>query len=162
MRRCASTPRDDQQCLGRNDDAGSDLPDGWSLLQWINSEVAVFQPWKLTIAEDMQDNEWLTRPQAMVARLSAQWARASSYHPQCRRRARRFQRQHGAVAGIIAQSYNASAFQRVVYTESHDETRLERQTPGCRNRSAGHADSFASQKPIDAGRALVFTARAFR
>ena len=36
---------------------GGDLPDGWSLMQWINDEIDGSQPWKLIIAEDMRNNE---------------------------------------------------------------------------------------------------------
>jgi len=45
----------------QNNDPGDDLPDGWSLLQWINSEIAQRQPWKISIAEDMKENEWITK-----------------------------------------------------------------------------------------------------
>lgn len=34
--------------------------DGWSLMQWINQEMKQNQPWKISIAEDMQMNEALT------------------------------------------------------------------------------------------------------
>src|SRR5678815_2974585 len=40
---------------------GRDLPDGWSLLQWIHNEIRSTQPWKITIAEDLQNNEWITK-----------------------------------------------------------------------------------------------------
>jgi len=146
---------------GRNDDAGSDLPDGWSLLQWINSEVQSSQPWKLTIAEDMQDNEWLTRPQGDGgAGFSAQWGagfihtiRNAVVAPDDSSRSM------AAVAGIIAQSYNASAFQRVVYTESHDEDAASNGNARLPEQIwPGNADSFASQKRSTLAAALVFTA----
>ena len=34
---------------------------GWNLLQWVNDEVKASQTWKITIAEDMQDDEWITQ-----------------------------------------------------------------------------------------------------
>jgi 1,4-alpha-glucan branching enzyme len=40
---------------------GADLPDGWSLAQWLNSEVNRHFPGRITIAEDLQHNEWLTK-----------------------------------------------------------------------------------------------------
>ena len=43
-------------------DPAQDIPDGWGLLQQINDAVDSAQPWKITIAEDMQDNDWITRP----------------------------------------------------------------------------------------------------
>ena len=35
---------------------GQDLPDGWNLLQWINGKVAEKFPGRITIAEDLQNN----------------------------------------------------------------------------------------------------------
>lgn len=39
-----------------------DLPDGWSLLQSLNDELDARAPWKISIAEDLQNNSWLTCP----------------------------------------------------------------------------------------------------
>jgi len=44
---------------GNNDDPANDLPEGWSLLQRINDEIRAQQPWKITIAEDLQNNDWI-------------------------------------------------------------------------------------------------------
>jgi 1,4-alpha-glucan branching enzyme len=38
------------------------LPDGVALLRWILTEVDREQPWKLTMAEDLHRNPWVTRP----------------------------------------------------------------------------------------------------
>src|SRR4030095_4928946 len=38
-----------------------DLPEGWSLLQAINTLVAQKFPGRITIAEDLQNNQWLTK-----------------------------------------------------------------------------------------------------
>ncbi len=38
------------------------LPDGWSFLAWINDEIRARQPWKITIAEDLEDDPILTTP----------------------------------------------------------------------------------------------------
>ena len=32
------------------------LPDGWSFLAWVNDEIRARQPWKITIAEDLEDD----------------------------------------------------------------------------------------------------------
>jgi 1,4-alpha-glucan branching enzyme len=59
---------------GNNADPGGDLPDGWGLLQWINDEVRASQPWKITIAEDLQNNAWITKETgAGGAGFGAQW-----------------------------------------------------------------------------------------
>jgi 1,4-alpha-glucan branching enzyme len=46
---------------GKNNTPGSDLAERWSLMQWLNDEIDAEQPWKLTIAEDLQNNEWLVK-----------------------------------------------------------------------------------------------------
>ena len=43
-------------------DGEPNLPDGWTLLQWINGEIREKHPNTLTIAEDLQHNDWLTKP----------------------------------------------------------------------------------------------------
>ncbi len=55
-------------------DPSQDIPDGWQLLEQINDAIDGIQPWKITIAEDMQDNDWITRPTAAQgAGFDAQW-----------------------------------------------------------------------------------------
>jgi len=46
---------------GHDNDPAGDIPDGWSFMQWINEEVREFAPNHLTIAEDLQANEWLVK-----------------------------------------------------------------------------------------------------
>jgi 1,4-alpha-glucan branching enzyme len=146
---------------GRNNDNGSDLSDGWGLLRWINREVQSRQPWKITIAEDMQDNEWLTKAEgAGGAGFGAQWG-AGFMHTLREAIATVSDggRDMRAVAAVIGQRFNADAFQRVIYTESHDEDAAS-------NGKArvpeliwpGSADSYFSQKRSTLGAALVFTA----
>jgi 1,4-alpha-glucan branching enzyme len=146
---------------GYDNDAGADLPAGWSLLQWIHTDIRDRQPWKITIAEDMHDNEWITKSVGEGgAGFAAQWG-ASFMHrlrdtlaaPDDR------SRDIGALAALVGQRYNSNAFQRVVYTESHDEVA---QSNGNKRVPEiiwpGNADSYPSQKRSTLGAALVFTA----
>ena len=60
---------------------GQDLPDGWTLLQWINGEIARNFPDRITIAEDSQNNDWLTKDVgAGGAGFGSQWD-AEFVHP---------------------------------------------------------------------------------
>ena len=110
---------------GNNNDSGGDIPDGWSLMQWINNEIRGRQPWKPTIAEDMQDNEWITKDTGPGgAGFGAQWG-AGFMH-----RLRETiaagddsARNMYTLRDFISQRFNANGFQRVLYTESHDEVR---------------------------------------
>ena len=102
---------------------GSDLPDGWSLMQWINREIRSRFPGKITIAEDLQDNAWLTKDNgAGGAGFSAQWD-AGFVHPtraivtECNDENRSML----AARDAVCHNFNGNAFERVIYSESHDE-----------------------------------------
>jgi 1,4-alpha-glucan branching enzyme len=96
-----------------NNDPGNDIPDGWSVMQSINWQIQQAQPWKITIAEDMKDNEWLTKPtEAGGAGFGAQWG--ASFVSTVRNALFQLNdadRDVGAVSGVIGQMYNADAFQ---------------------------------------------------
>jgi 1,4-alpha-glucan branching enzyme len=146
---------------GANNDPGSDLTDGWSLLQWINSEIRARQPGKISIAEDMQDNDWITKDVgAGGAGFSSQWG--SGFLHTVRRALVAPDdgaRSMTALRDVVAQRFNGDAFQRVVYTESHDEVaEMAGRVRVPEEIAPGHADSFFAQKRSTLGAALVFTA----
>ncbi|MFO0828149.1 MAG: alpha-amylase family glycosyl hydrolase [Phycisphaerales bacterium] len=104
------------------DQNGPDIPEGWSLLQWINDEVNASQPWKIQIAEDFDSNAWITKPtSAGGAGFDSQWdgfvhdVRAAIVTQNDA------DRSMWSVRDAILGNYNNDAFQRVIYTESHDE-----------------------------------------
>ena len=64
-----------------SDDPGGDLPDGWSLVQWINRDVRQRYPGRITIAEDLQNNDRITKPVDQAGGgFTAQWD-ARFVHP---------------------------------------------------------------------------------
>jgi 1,4-alpha-glucan branching enzyme len=100
-----------------------DLPDGWSLLQWLNDQVAEKYPGRITIAEDLQHNRWLTKDVgAGGAGFSSQWD-AMFVHPirQAVTTPQDENRSLEAIRDAICYRYNDDAFDRVIYSESHDE-----------------------------------------
>ncbi len=100
-----------------------DLPEGWGLLQWINGDIRERFPGRIIIAEDLQDNEWLTKDiGAGGIGFGAQWA-ASFVHRSGRPSSVPDDKQRSmhAVAAAITHRFNDDAFQRVIYSESHDE-----------------------------------------
>lgn len=141
-----------------NNGGGGEIPEGWSLMQWINNEINAISPWKINIAEDLQNNEWLTKdPSVGGAGFDAQWA-GSFVHPI--RDAIIPPDDNGrnmyAVRDAIYHRYNGDAFQRIIYTESHDEVangkarvaeEIWPEQPG----------SWFSRKRSTMGAALVFT-----
>jgi 1,4-alpha-glucan branching enzyme len=100
-----------------------DLPEGWSLLQWINSQVSEKYPGRITVAEDFQNNRWLTRDVgAGGAGFASQWD-SNFVHP-IRRAVTTPQDESRSLAAIrdaVCYRYNDDAFDRVIYSESHDE-----------------------------------------
>lgn len=91
-------------------------------MHWINSVIAQNQPWKISIAEDMKNNEWITKnSNAGGAAFNSQWG--SGFVWTVRGAVIGIDdsaRDMNSVGNIIAQTYNNDAFQRVIYTESHD------------------------------------------
>jgi 1,4-alpha-glucan branching enzyme len=142
---------------GSNNDPAHDLADGWSLLQWINAEIDASQPWKISIAEDMQDNDWITRKGGGGAGFDSQWDSVFVHTVrQALEAAQDADRDMNAVAACIRRRFNQSAFERVVFTESHDEdanghSRVPEEI------WPGNAGSWFSKKRSTLGAALVLT-----
>lgn len=138
------------------DDQG-DNPDGWSLLQWINNEKNRELPWNIVIAEDLQNNDWITKPtNEGGAGFDAQWdcifrdaLRNAVAAPTDA------SRDMGAVAAAIGKSYsNVGMFQRVAYVESHDEA-VSRRLPDLIWQ--GNATGWHARKRSTLAAGLLFT-----
>jgi 1,4-alpha-glucan branching enzyme len=144
---------------GRDGDPANDLADGWSLMQWINDRVRREQPWKISVASDMNDSEWITKDASSGgAGFDSQWS--GRFAPTVRAALAEWDdasRDLPAVATAIAHTYNASANQRVVFTEAYDaDTAYTRRLPECIH--PGKADSWESKKRAALAAALVLTA----
>jgi 1,4-alpha-glucan branching enzyme len=144
---------------GHDGDPGADIGEAWQMMQDINREMEQRFPARLRIAEDMQDNAWLVKEAtAGGAGFDAQWD-ASFVHVvrEAIIGARDEARDVAAVAAAIRGDGLESPWQRVIFTESHDEVANgqarvpEEIAPG----DAGHR--FARQRAA-LGAGLVFTA----
>lgn len=153
----------DMTAFIRNADGGSDpardIPDGWQLLQEINADVAAAQPWKIVAAEDMQGNDWITRPAADGgAGFPTQW------DPDFVRQLRQAvtsaddaSRDVSAVAAAVARQYNGRALARVIFTESHDaDANGGARVP--QEIDPGDPGSYWAKKRSTLAAAVVFTA----
>lgn len=104
-------------------DGGEEIPEGWSLMQYINQTVRERFPGRILIAEDLQDNGALTADtEHGGAGFHSQWD-AQFVHP-IRAMvivAEDAQRSMEAVCRAITFRYEDDAFHRVIYSESHDE-----------------------------------------
>jgi 1,4-alpha-glucan branching enzyme len=107
---------------GENNRPDCDLPDGWTLMQWINEEKNRFFAGRISIAEDIQQNSWITKPRSAGGLgYDSQWDPAF-IHPvrQAIIAPDDSQRSMAEVAKAIEFRYNEDAIQRIIYSESHD------------------------------------------
>ena len=135
-----------------------DNPDGWALLQTLNNDLDATQPWKLNIAEDLQSDSWITRPTSQGgAGFDTQW---SNYVHTMRSQitpSTDSSRNMFTVRDLITENFNGNPFQRVIYTESHDENANGKQRVTSTIDSANPAGYFA-QKRSTLGAAVTLTA----
>lgn len=150
---------DGTKYIRKHDQAGPDIPEGWTLLQWVNNEADAQFPGKLLIAEDMDSNPWLTKTTgAGGAGFDSQWD-PGFVHPMrdALETSVDANRDMEQVRYAVTNYYNGSMQQRIIYTESHDEvangnTRLpEAIWPG-------NAASWYSRKRSTLGAAVVMSA----
>ncbi|MEY2742641.1 MAG: 1,4-alpha-glucan branching enzyme GlgB [Planctomycetota bacterium] len=149
---------DGTKYIRKVDQAGPDIPEGWSLLQWINDSVNQQFPAKISICEDLDNNAWLTKTTgAGGAGFDSQWD-AQFYWPVRGNliTANDSDRDMWAIRNAIVANYNADAFQRVVYTESHDEV-ANGQSRMPEAIWPGNAGSWYSKKRSTLGAAVVMT-----
>jgi 1,4-alpha-glucan branching enzyme len=143
---------------GRDNDPDSDLPDGWMMMQWVNRQIRKARRSAFTIAEDLRCNPFLTKaPKDGGAGFSSQWdarfvtpIRAALCAPEDS------SRDMDAVRDAVVHRYYLNAFERVIYTESHDEVangkaRVPEEV------DPGKASSWAAKKKSCLGAAMVFT-----
>lgn len=151
---------DSTSTIRRDPSTGFDNADGWSLMQWCNDEVDAQQPWKIQIAEDMYNapNDWITKDtSAGGAGFDAQWD-AMFVHPirAAVETPSDFDRDMNAVRNAIEHTYNGDAFERIIYTESHDEVANGRSRVP-ETIWPGNASSWFSKKRSTLAAAIVMT-----
>jgi 1,4-alpha-glucan branching enzyme len=144
---------------GYNNDPSTDLPDGWYLMQKINELARKINSAVLTIAEDVADNEYIVKPtRDGGAGFSAQWELG---FPQSLREALKSSNPQeinfSQLCNQLGRRYNGDAFQRVIYTDSHDSAangsaRLAEVI------SPGKAGSLFAQKQMIIAAGLLMTA----
>ncbi|MFK7883750.1 MAG: alpha-amylase family glycosyl hydrolase [Phycisphaerales bacterium] len=142
----------------QNNGGGGNIAEGWSLMQWINNEIDSSMGWKISIAEDLQNNDYMTKSTgAGGAGFDSQWD-ADFVHPIRDNiiESNDANRDMYEVRDAIAKIDNGDRLKRVIYTESHDEVanghaRVPEEI------WPGNADSWFSKKRSTLGAALVFT-----
>jgi 1,4-alpha-glucan branching enzyme len=143
---------------GANNDPGADLEEGWAFLQWINNELKENYKNKITIAEDLYENPWLTKTTGeggagFGAQVDISFA---SVVRDCLIEANDEDRNMEALAVVIAKRIDDDAFARVIYTEAHDDI-AEGKLRIPEIISPGDADNWFSRKRSVLGAALLLT-----
>jgi len=149
---------DGTKYIRKQDQSGPDIPEGWSLLQWVNNEADAPFAGKLMIAEDMDSNEWLTKTTgAGGAGFDTQWD-PGFVHPirDALEASSDSARDMEQVRYAVTNAYNGSMQQRIIYTESHDEV-ANGNTRVPESIWPGNAGSWYSRKRSTLGAALVMT-----
>jgi 1,4-alpha-glucan branching enzyme len=141
------------------DYAGPEIPDGWSMLQWCNDSADAQFPGKLMVAEDLGDNEWITKTTgAGGAGFDSQWDGSFAFPVRSAiEAASDSSRDMFAVRDAINKNFNGSMQQRIIYTENHDEVANGRSRVP-ETIWPGNAGSWYSRKRSTLGAALVMTA----
>jgi 1,4-alpha-glucan branching enzyme len=142
-----------------NENPADNLEEGFNLLQWINSEIAAKYPWKLTIAEDLHGNDFVTRkvPDGGCG-YGSQWD-ADFVHP-VRETIIKMEDEHrdmDVITFALTRRYNMDAFERVVYTESHDEV-ANGKARVAEEIASDDVNNYYSKKRSTLGMALALTA----
>jgi len=102
---------------------GAKLPDGLSLMREMNQLTHSYEPYKITIAEDHSDTSQITQdPQIHGIGFDSQWD-PKFVHPirdaiTVKEDSKRNLRK---VSWVLNHRYSNDPFERVIYTESHDE-----------------------------------------
>jgi len=146
--------------IRERDIGGPDIPDGWLMLQLINDDVDAASSQKIIIAEDMRDNDWITKTTGEGGGgFDSQWD--AGFH-------------HKVVAALetpddnnrnmwdikdaVTHLYNGWDTQRVIYTESHDEVGASSGKARVPSRIWWeNPTSYYSKKRSTLGAGIVFT-----
>ena len=100
-----------------------EIGNGWTLLQWCNNEVYNKKADALTIAEDLQNNNWVTKETGEGGLgFRSQWYAKFLHDVRGElTKAEDSWRDMDTIAAVIGQIDNGNHTRLVKYTESHDE-----------------------------------------
>lgn len=136
--------------------SGEEIPDGWSLLVEFNDETDASTPSKMMVSEDMDSNPWITKSTGEGgAGFDSQWD-PWFIHPMrdVMVASSDNNRSMATVQNAISYSYNGQPFDRIIYTESHDEVANGRSRVP-EEIWPGNADSWFSKKRSTLGAAVL-------
>ena len=137
---------------------GQDLPEGWSLLQQANAGMERLRPGVINIAEDIFGGDRITRPvRAGGAGFDAQWHFLAAHLRAELTKATDAARNMGSIRYALTANYNGDPWQRVIFSESHNEICCGHDRLTVEIDSAA-PDGWKARKLSTLGAALTFTA----
>jgi 1,4-alpha-glucan branching enzyme len=142
---------------GNDGTTEDDIAEGWLFMQWINDEINKLD-YKITIAEDLRLNPWLTKTTGEGgAGFDSQWDNSFA----CDIRPNIIagnddDRDMEMVKNQIAKKIDGDVFSRVIYTESHDDV-ANGKSRVPEEIWPGNADHWFARKRSVLGAGLVFT-----
>ncbi len=138
---------DGTKYMRRTDQFGQDLPEGWSLFQWCNNEIDSLFPGKLSVAEDFDDNDWITKTTgAGGAGFDSQWDWFVHNVRDVVQQTWDSNRDMWKLWESITHSYNGNHTERVIFVESHDEVANGKQRLSSSISSATPGDWYARKR----------------
>ena len=143
---------------GLDNDPGGDLAEGWAFLQWINNELKEKYINKITIAEDLCNNPWLTKSTGeggagFGTQVDIGYVAAVR---NCIAAVNDDDRDMQALVEVMEKRIGEDAFGRVIYTEAHDDI-AEGKSRIPEIISPGEADSWFARKRSVLAAGLLFT-----
>ncbi|PWJ56766.1 1,4-alpha-glucan branching enzyme [Dyadobacter jejuensis] len=137
---------------------GNDIEDGISLIRWINGEIRSRFPNHITIAEDMHALDFITQStDGGGLGYGSQWDATFVHNIREAIITQQDEdRNMEAVERAILQRYNDNAFERIIYTESHDEV-ANGQARVAEEIAVDDVNNWYSKKRAALGVALVLT-----
>ncbi|MEA5260687.1 alpha-amylase family glycosyl hydrolase [Arcicella aquatica] len=143
-----------------NEDLGTTIQEGLSLIRIINAEVAEKYPWKIVIAEDLHGLDSITDHLGNECGLGfgSQWD-ANFVHP-IRNVLITQEDENRSIESVciaLLNKYSGDTFKRVVYTESHDEV-ANGKARVAEEIAFDNVNNWYSKKRASLGIALVMTA----
>lgn len=145
---------------GKNNDPSHDLPDGWGLMQWLNNEIDKSQSWKISIAEDLQNNDWINKDtRSSGAGFDSQWDSFFYYAlHNTLVNSSDDERDMYSIKDAILNQFGIDSLSRIIFSENHDEVaEINHKVRLPEAIDPGHADSWFAKKRSILGAVLTLT-----
>ncbi|MEO5910439.1 MAG: alpha-amylase family glycosyl hydrolase [Pelobium sp.] len=145
--------------VNADENPDGELTEGLDLLRWINKEISEKYPYKLTVAEDLHQLDWVTDRVGEGEGLGfgSQWD-AGFVHPvrKILTEQNDENRNMDDAVAALTKKYSGDFFRRVVYTESHDEV-SNGSARVAEEIAYGDVNNWYSKKRSSLGVAMVMT-----